>query len=83
MFAPDRWNRDIAGNKKPSGNSATLVDARSRSDPQQLTRPASRCLNPQLTLERELVLRLASLLWRLRHATTIETGLSEIQAASE
>ena len=32
------------------------------------------------TVERELVLRLASLLWRLRRATTIETGLFEIQA---
>src|ERR1700759_2180457 len=30
--------------------------------------------------ERELVLRLASLLWRLRRATAIETGLFEIQA---
>ena len=34
----------------------------------------------QSTAERELVLRLASLLWRLRRATTIETGLFEIQA---
>ena len=34
----------------------------------------------QSALERELVLRLASLLWRLRRATTIETGLFEIQA---
>jgi hypothetical protein len=34
----------------------------------------------QLAVERELVLRLASLLWRLRRATTIETGLFEIQA---
>jgi hypothetical protein len=33
----------------------------------------------QSALERELVLRLASLLWRLRRATTIETGLFEIQ----
>jgi hypothetical protein len=32
------------------------------------------------TVERVLVLRLASLLWRLRRATTIETGLFEIQA---
>jgi hypothetical protein len=32
------------------------------------------------TVERELVLRLASVLWRLRRATTIETGLFEIQA---
>src|SRR5277367_1337542 len=31
-------------------------------------------------VERELVLRLASLLWRVRRATTIETGLFEIQA---
>jgi hypothetical protein len=34
----------------------------------------------QSALERELVLRLASLLWRLRRATTMETGLFEIQA---
>src|SRR6202166_1037527 len=34
----------------------------------------------QSTVERELVLRLANLLWRLRRATTIETGLFEIQA---
>ncbi len=32
------------------------------------------------TVERELVLRLTSLLWRLRRATTVETGLFEIQA---
>jgi hypothetical protein len=34
----------------------------------------------QSAVERELVLRLASLLWRLRRATTMETGLVEIQA---
>jgi hypothetical protein len=34
----------------------------------------------QTAVERELVLRLASLLWRLRRATTMETGLLEIQA---
>jgi hypothetical protein len=34
----------------------------------------------QSAVERELVLRLASLLWRLRRATTIETGLFEIEA---
>jgi hypothetical protein len=32
------------------------------------------------TVERELVLRLASLLWRLRRATAMETGLLDIQA---
>ena len=34
----------------------------------------------QSAVERELVLRLASLLWRLRRATTIEAGLFKIQA---
>jgi hypothetical protein len=34
----------------------------------------------QSAVERELVLRLASLSWRLRRATTQETGLFEIQA---
>jgi len=36
--------------------------------------------DPQSAVERELVLRLASLLWRLRRATAIETGLFNIQA---
>src|SRR5215216_3205185 len=31
-------------------------------------------------VERELVLRLASLLWRIRRATTMERGLFDIQA---
>src|SRR4051812_47020117 len=34
----------------------------------------------QSTVERELVLRLASLLWRIRRATTMETGLFAIEA---
>jgi hypothetical protein len=34
----------------------------------------------QSAVEPELVLRLASLLWRLRRSTTIKTGLFEIQA---
>jgi hypothetical protein len=34
----------------------------------------------QSAVERELVLRLASLLWRLRRAATMESGLFEIQA---
>ena len=33
----------------------------------------------QSAVERELVLRLASLLWRLRRATAIESGLFKIQ----
>jgi hypothetical protein len=35
---------------------------------------------PETAVARELVLRLASLLWRLRRATAIETDLFEIQA---
>jgi hypothetical protein len=34
----------------------------------------------QSAVERELVLKIASLLWRLRRATTIESGLFKIQA---
>jgi len=34
----------------------------------------------QSAVERELVLRLASLLWRLRRATMMETGLFELEA---
>ena len=34
----------------------------------------------QSAVERELVLRLTNVLWRLRRATTMETGLFEIQA---
>src|SRR4051812_39626370 len=36
--------------------------------------------NAQSAVERELVLRLASLLWRIRRATTMESGLFEMQA---
>jgi hypothetical protein len=37
---------------------------------------------PQTAVEHELVFRLASLFWRIRRATTIETGLLQIQAES-
>jgi hypothetical protein len=37
-------------------------------------------LTAQTAVEGELVLRLASLLWRSRRATTMETGLFEIRA---
>jgi hypothetical protein len=36
--------------------------------------------DPDSAVERELVLQLASLLWRLRRATSIETGLFQIQS---
>ena len=37
--------------------------------------------DPETAVERELILRLASLLWRLRRATSIETGLFRIGSA--
>jgi hypothetical protein len=37
--------------------------------------------DPQTAVERELILRLASLLWRLRRATSIETALFRIDDA--
>jgi hypothetical protein len=36
--------------------------------------------NAQSAVERELILRLASLLWRLRRATAMETGILQLQA---
>jgi len=39
--------------------------------------------NPETAVERELVLRLASLLWRLRRSTAIEAGLLELAANSD
>jgi hypothetical protein len=39
----------------------------------------SRRNEAETAVERELVLRLASLLWRLRRATSIETGLLQIE----
>jgi hypothetical protein len=36
--------------------------------------------DPETVVARELVLRLASLLWRLRRATTIESGLFKMEA---
>ena len=42
--------------------------------------PSPQIYDAQSAVERELVLRLASLLWRLRRATAIESGLFKIQA---
>lgn len=41
----------------------------------------TRDYDPQTTVERELVLRLASLLWRLRRTTAIESGLFNMHAS--
>ena len=35
--------------------------------------------DPETAVERELILRLASLLWRLRRATSIETALFQVK----
>jgi hypothetical protein len=43
-------------------------------------RPSSGITTLRTAVERELVLRLASLLWRIRRATAIETDLLQIQA---
>ena len=39
--------------------------------------------DPETAVERELVLRLASLLWRLRRATSIETGLFTLTSGND
>lgn len=39
--------------------------------------------DPETAVERELILRLASLLWRLRRATSIETGLFTLNSVSD
>jgi hypothetical protein len=49
-------------------------------DYQRFEEAISADYNPRSSVERELVTRLASLLWRLRRATAIETGLMQIQA---
>ena len=44
-----------------------------------LKKPLPRVLIPETAVERELILRLASLLWRLRRATSIETALFQVK----
>lgn len=46
-----------------------------------MTIKPSKPYDAQSAVERELVLRLANLLWRLRRATAIDTGPFEIQAS--
>ena len=48
-------------------------------DYQAFEQPVTTGYDAETTVERELVLRLASLLWRLRRATSVETGLLQIQ----
>jgi hypothetical protein len=64
--APEAKTDSPTGNKKTATTAAAVIAD----------------YDAQSAVERELVLRLASLLWRLRRATTMETGLFEIQAES-
>jgi hypothetical protein len=59
----------------------TVIDALEDADDYAAFELAVRAdYDAQSAVERELVLRLASLLWRLRRATAIESGLFKIQA---
>jgi len=66
----------------PSGMAVRRNRGRNRRGYRGLQRVRAACirLDAQTAVERELVLRLASLLWRLRRATSIETDLLRIQA---
>src|SRR5213595_1797994 len=59
----------------------TVIDALEDADDYSaFERSITADYDAQSATERELVLRLASLLWRLRRATAIESGLFKIQA---
>ena len=83
--APNRHGRLNGGQSIPGRNSSKAVRNPAKSI---LGAEASATLRDQLSsdydaqfaVERELVLRLACLLWRLCRATTMETGLFEVQA---
>src|ERR1700686_3258562 len=65
----------------PSGTAETVIGALEDAEVYKAFEAAIIAdYDAQSTVERELVLRLASLLWRLRRATAMETGLFEIQA---
>lgn len=58
----------------------TVIDVfEDASEYQAFERRMIRDYSPRSAIEHELVLRLTSLLWRLRRATAIETGLFSIQ----
>jgi hypothetical protein len=70
------------GNGLPlSFHPATVIEALEDADDYAAFEMATTAdYDAQSAVERELVLRLASLLWRLRRATAIESGLFRIQA---
>jgi hypothetical protein len=84
---PIRASRSCAGfarrsveAHKPASFAAVIGALEDAEDYQAFEAAIVADYDAQSAVERELVLRLASLLWRLRRATTMETGLFEMQA---
>jgi|HubBroStandDraft_6_1064221.scaffolds.fasta_scaffold08474_1 hypothetical protein len=77
-----------AGKKRSRGNAVrhgltaetVIVGLEDAEDYKAFELPVTSDFDAQTAVERELVLRLASLLWRLRRAAAIETGLLQIQS---
>lgn len=77
-----------AGKKRSRGNAVrhgltaetVIVGLEDADDYKAFELSVTADLGVQTAVERELVLRLASLLWRLRRAVAIETGLLQIQS---
>jgi hypothetical protein len=55
------------------------LTAETEADYRAFEQAVTTAYHAETAVERELVLRLASLLWRLRRATSVETGLLQIQ----
>ena len=58
----------------------SLISSKMPADYKAFERAIKSDYSPQTAIEGQLVTRLASLLWRLRRAVTIESGLLTIQA---
>jgi hypothetical protein len=72
---------DGAGSLRPGLTAKTVIDALEvAEDHAAFEMAVTADYDAQSAVEQELVLRPASLLWRLRRATTIESGLFKIQA---
>jgi hypothetical protein len=81
MILPPSGHRAFADASWPRGNLASIIGAlEDAEDYKAFEEAITADYGAQSAVERELVLRLASLLWRLRRATTMETGLFDIQA---
>ena len=82
--------RSEAGKQRSSRNAirhgltaeTVIVPLEDVEDYQAFEEAVAASFDPETAVERELVLRLASLLWRLRRATSIETGLFQLNGNS-